>query len=118
MSDQLHKLGYGTTLKEPPREPPHVSNPYADVLMEESGARAYYRTEKWRKKRAAALERSDHRCQVCNSPHELQVHHRTYEHWGNERPKDLTVLCRTCHCLFHGGGRILGLYYEEEGLVT
>ena len=27
----------------------------------------------------------------------IEVHHRTYENWGNEQHGDLTALCRDCH---------------------
>lgn len=79
---------------------------------------AYLISPEWRQKRALALQWADDRCQVCNSPHDLQVHHRTYERVGNEDLADLTVLCLECHDLFHMGGRILGLAAEEEGLVV
>jgi replicative DNA helicase len=48
-----------------------------------------------------ALSRAGHRCQVCNSPDKLDVHHRTYERVGQEQLDDLTVLCDRCHGLFH-----------------
>lgn len=38
---------------------------------------------------------------MCNSRNRPQVHHRTYERLGDERPADLTVLCQRCHRLFH-----------------
>jgi 5-methylcytosine-specific restriction endonuclease McrA len=38
---------------------------------------------------------------VCNATTSLDVHHRTYERFGHEDVDDLTVLCRTCHDLFH-----------------
>lgn len=62
----------------------------------------YLRSDHWRETRLAALERAEHRCQVCNRDGSLDVHHRTYERLGEERPADLTVLCRACHSLFHG----------------
>lgn len=61
---------------------------------------AYLRTKEWQSRRKAALKRAGYRCQVCNSPDHLEVHHRTYEHIGNELPDDLTVLCDSCHELF------------------
>jgi hypothetical protein len=66
----------------------------------------YLRSEHWREIRLAALERAEHRCQVCNRTERLDVHHRTYERVGDERPADLTVLCRRCHDLFHGNARV------------
>lgn len=62
---------------------------------------AYIVSDVWREKRGPALERAEHRCQVCNADRHLDVHHRTYERLGDERPGDLTVLCRSCHELFH-----------------
>lgn len=68
---------------------------------------AYLRSPLWAGKRRAALEAAGHRCQVCNSPSRLDVHHRTYERFGGaELPGDLTVLCRACHDLFHGARRV------------
>lgn len=96
-----------------------LAGPYDSLLLSERGFSyaAYRRSPEWASKRKAALEHADHRCQVCNSPHELEVHHRTYERLCAEVPSDLTVLCRTCHTLFHAGGRILGLYVEDEAVV-
>ena len=64
---------------------------------------AYLRSPGWRAKREWALERADNRCQVCNGNDRLEVHHRTYENLGAERPGDLTVLCHECHGLYHAG---------------
>lgn len=65
----------------------------------------YLRSEVWQEKRAAALDRANHACQLCNRTKNLHVHHRTYERiGGDELPEDLTVLCATCHEHFHGIG--------------
>lgn len=66
----------------------------------------YLRSDHWQQVRIAALERAEHHCQVCNSAKSLDVHHRTYERVGQERPMDLTVLCRRCHSLFHGNAHL------------
>lgn len=62
---------------------------------------AYLRSSAWRVRRDAALARALSRCQVCNGDQGLNVHHRTYERIGRELESDLTVLCRSCHELFH-----------------
>lgn len=62
----------------------------------------YLKSPEWAATRRWALERAEHRCQVCNSDGPLDVHHRTYERLGHEWPSDLTVLCRDCHGLYHG----------------
>lgn len=61
----------------------------------------YIRSDTWKKRRHKALNRAEHRCQVCYSKKRLDVHHRTYRRFENERDADLTVLCRRCHDLFH-----------------
>lgn len=62
---------------------------------------AYLHSDAWRLKRLVVIDLAGGRCQVCNSPKRLDVHHRTYERIGEEAPGDLTVLCRKCHSLFH-----------------
>ena len=62
----------------------------------------YLQTPEWQARRKDALQRAEYRCQTCNaSDRILDVHHRTYERRGHEKPSDLTVLCRDCHELFH-----------------
>lgn len=66
----------------------------------------YLRTPEWQKTRESALQRARLACQVCSSKHRLQVHHRTYDRFGSEQPRDLIVLCDECHDLFHRNGRL------------
>lgn len=63
----------------------------------------YRSTPEWQARRFDTLSRAGHRCQTC-AQHDtrLDVHHNTYENYGDERPQDLTVLCRECHGTFHG----------------
>lgn len=62
----------------------------------------YIKSPQWKRKAIEAKKRAGYRCQVCNSPDNLNAHHRTYERLGSEQPGDITVLCRECHKLFHG----------------
>lgn len=62
---------------------------------------AYLRSEAWRAKRAEALDRAGHRCQLCNAGRQLEVHHRTYDRLGREHSADLTVPCGRCHLWHH-----------------
>lgn len=71
----------------------------------------YLRTPEWQEKKWIALENAAYRCQVCNTPRNLNVHHRTYKRRGHELERDLTVLCEDCHRLFHEHGR---LHPEDE----
>lgn len=57
----------------------------------------YLRTAHWQRQRAFALDQAQHLCELCGHPERLEVHHRTYERVGFERPEDLIVLCHDCH---------------------
>ena len=61
----------------------------------------YLQSDVWQRTRELALEYYGSRCCLCNSNEKLNVHHRTYEHKGNERLADLIVLCRDCHASYH-----------------
>jgi replicative DNA helicase len=61
----------------------------------------YLLTPEWQERREQALFRAQHRCQVCNNTEQLNVHHRTYERRGAEEDGDVTVLCHSCHSLYH-----------------
>jgi 5-methylcytosine-specific restriction endonuclease McrA len=63
----------------------------------------YRRQPEWQAKRTATLMRAGYRCQVCKaSDTRLDVHHNTYERYGDEDTFDLVALCGGCHELFHG----------------
>lgn len=59
--------------------------------------RVWLATTQWQNQRNRALERDDYRCQNCGSEERLVVHHRTYDHFEDEWPEDLVVLCWSCH---------------------
>jgi hypothetical protein len=61
----------------------------------------YLRSPEWRERRLVHLQAVNGRCQLCNSPDRLEVHHRTYERLGYEEFADLLVLCHVCHETFH-----------------
>ncbi len=67
----------------------------------------YIKSPEWNRRRQVALKIAEHRCQLCNSPDELTVHHRSYEHLGAEKYADLIVLCWPCHKLFHEHRRLV-----------
>jgi 5-methylcytosine-specific restriction endonuclease McrA len=64
----------------------------------------YRKQPEWQVRRTATLARAGYRCQVCAEHDDrLDVHHNTYDRYGDEAPFDLIVLCAPCHELFHGG---------------
>ena len=40
-------------------------------------------------------------CNVCKRKDRLDLHHKSYKRFGNERLTDLVYLCRTCHSRLH-----------------
>lgn len=57
----------------------------------------YINSPKWKAKRQMVLERDNFRCRKCGTGKNLDVHHITYDHLGNEPLDDLVTLCRDCH---------------------
>lgn len=61
----------------------------------------YLATPEWRALADRVKER-DGACRICNSPHDLQAHHRRYpERWSEDEEANLTVLCDPCHWRHH-----------------
>jgi hypothetical protein len=82
---------------------------YADALRQREDSRyersaeyqEYLKTDAWRDKRAAVLERERGRCQGCRVEPAVVVHHLTYAHIRRELLFELVALCRRCHETAH-----------------
>ena len=62
----------------------------------------YIQSHAWRRRRLRYLRTLKRRkCEACDTPAPLQVHHRTYERMGRELDADLNALCERCHELVH-----------------
>lgn len=61
----------------------------------------YIRSKEWKIKCQKALERAGNKCEKCGRDKysvKLVVHHLTYDHFKNEPPEDLLVVCaKNCH---------------------
>lgn len=58
----------------------------------------YIRSAKWANIKTALLKIRGNACQRCGRrPLRPEVHHVTYDRFGNENMHDLRVLCRECH---------------------
>ena len=75
----------------------------------------YIQSDEWREKRIERLKFADFRCEICNKPSNLHVHHRTYGNLGDEPIEDLIVLCEECHGVFHDR---LALYSDPDELTA
>lgn len=61
----------------------------------------YLKSDAWKRTRKHKIEEARGKCQLCESPDRIQVHHRTYDRIGDEGLSDLIVLCHRCHKRFH-----------------
>lgn len=74
--------------------------------LAQKGYRAYLSTRRWKRKAAECKRLAGYRCAVCNSPQQLEAHHRSYQHLYREPQSDLTCLCHSCHELFSQNSRL------------
>jgi len=74
----------------------------------------YLQSDHWAAKRKEALDFYGHRCVVCHTTAQLQVHHRTYAHKGLENMNDLVVLCSECHKLYHNKYVVKTIYDNKH----
>lgn len=64
----------------------------------------YLRSEQWKNLREITLFLDSDKCQICgykkdllDKMNRLEVHHLTYENFGEERMQELITLCAWCH---------------------
>ena len=68
----------------------------------------YYQSEAWKNIRMMCLQMSGFICQRCGNAGKqiggikiLQIHHKTYERFGEEDLEDLECVCIQCHKKIH-----------------
>lgn len=79
----------------------------ANHIIDDAGGvkdnyQAYLQSPQWKQIRAIMLSNVG-KCQLCGSKTDLEIHHNSYEHIGDEKAhlEDLVVLCHDCHHSFH-----------------
>ena len=56
----------------------------------------YLNSDEWKEKRLEFLEDADYVCEECGGKAN-QVHHLSYDNFGDETDDDVEVLCYGCH---------------------
>lgn len=89
-------------------------------MTKREGYRHYLETERWKAISEKIKRRDGYRCRLCNSEENLQAHHRTYAHKGDEENHlgDLTTLCGDCHTAFHEWRKNGGKIAHKQAMVT
>jgi hypothetical protein len=62
----------------------------------------YLRSDQWKQKRIQVLERAKGKCEVCKLSDATDIHHNTYDSFGEEPLGDLDAVCDFCHKVLHG----------------
>ena len=57
----------------------------------------YLRSPEWKERRVKVLRRDGYICQACIENPAQEVHHLSYDHWGNEPLFELVAVCKPCH---------------------
>lgn len=71
-------------------------------LSKKENYNRYMKSDEWQLQRLKALKKSKYKCSKCGSKKNLQLHHLTYAHFGNELSGEVKILCRKCHQKAHG----------------
>jgi len=67
----------------------------------------FLNSELWDDRKTKLFGEYNKACEICSSEKVVQVHHNNYmQILGEERNKDLTILCRDCHNLFHSKSHV------------
>ena len=75
-----------------------ITSGYSPLGKEHPKVNDYMESEEWDEKRRETLRRAGYCCRHCGiTGVPLDVHHETYERYGDEKLSDLTALCRDCH---------------------
>lgn len=74
----------------------------------------YYASPKWRDKRRLVLARDHYKCQACLKAQAWDVHHLTYDHFGDEFLWELASICRECHERLHPHMKVEPVYEWDE----
>lgn len=83
--------------------------------MDAEAYREYLQSSAWAKLRRQVLMRAAFICEGCGAKPAVEVHHKTYEHVGDEFLFELTALCKECHGRLHGRGLCQDFGGEQGG---
>lgn len=67
----------------------------------------YLASSIWKERRNHLIEKKG-KCEICGKTKRLEVHHLSYENVGDEKERDLQVLCRSCHQKQHSKLSLFG----------
>jgi 5-methylcytosine-specific restriction endonuclease McrA len=66
----------------------------------EGDYKEYITSATWKRRCEPVYKRADNKCEKCGMSkwtRKLSVHHLNYDHFKNEPPEDLILLCDKCH---------------------
>jgi len=63
--------------------------------------KVYIKSIYWTRRKNRYYQKYGRRCAVCRGTEYVDLHHKKYANYGNERDEDLVPLCRNHHGAFH-----------------
>ena len=86
-------------------------------IQQRKGYNEYLKSEKWQQLRHKIFRRCHGVCEGCGDRPAVEVHHLTYERFGDELLFDLVGVCEECHEKVHWIEITAADRFLEEGLV-
>jgi len=62
----------------------------------------YLKSPEWKQLSEFVKKQAGWKCQICDSPIDLIVHHRNYEKGSSENGENCMAVCKRCHANIHG----------------
>ena len=94
--------------KENSTKPVGVKRNIIGEKQAENYTPTYYKTEDWKSRSKALIEKAGKKCSKCNSTEGLVLHHLTYGYKPHTEPEEvLECLCKNCHHLKHEINKII-----------
>lgn len=78
-----------------------IRNGHGDVIPRRVIYQTYMLSSHWAERRESYFAVHPVKCAACGATEEIQLHHRSYEHFTAEEDDDLRALCTTCHQWVH-----------------
>ena len=79
------------------REKKHAEIKTAESITKKENYKIYIGSDKWKAIRLKVLKRDNNVCQACLEAPANDVHHLTYDNFGDELMYELISVCRDCH---------------------
>ena len=79
----------------------YIASIHSNMYMSAEDKITYLASTKWKQLKSLRALLANSKCEYCDATNNLELHHITYAHLGNENIKDVVLLCSVCHNTLH-----------------